>query len=163
SWQKPAVEAAKISLCVILSACAGFGQGQGGAAASKAPSASETPRSALITQYCSGCHNEKLKSGGMTLTALDLVHPERPPELSEKVIRNLNAGLMPPAGARRPDSAALKDLAGFLETQIDKAAATKQTPGRRPFQRLTRTEYARSIHDLLDIDEDVSGLLPPDS
>ena len=36
-------------------------------------------------------------------------------------------------------------------------------PGRRPFQHLTRTEYARSIHDLLGIDVDVTALLPPDS
>src|SRR5439155_629223 len=32
-----------------------------------------------------------------------------------------------------------------------------------PFQHLTRTEYARSIHDLLGIDVDVTALLPPDS
>jgi hypothetical protein len=83
--------------------------------------------------------------------------------LAEKVIRKLNAGLMPPVGSRRPESAQLKEFAGFLASQIDKAAANKQTPGRRPFQRLTRTEYARSIHDLLGIDVDVNGLLPPDS
>src|SRR5215475_11910669 len=31
---------------------------------------------ALVKQYCSGCHNDKTKSGGMTLTALDLARPE---------------------------------------------------------------------------------------
>src|SRR5215831_11468101 len=124
---------------------------------------SETQQAALISQYCSGCHNEKLKSGGMNLATLDLAHPERTPELAENVISKLNAGLMPPVGARRPEPAALKGLAEYLATQIDKAAVNKQTPGRRPFQRLTRTEYARSIHDLLDLDVDVNGLLPPDS
>ena len=32
---------------------------------------------ALVKQYCSGCHNEKTKSGGMSLTQLDLAHPEQ--------------------------------------------------------------------------------------
>lgn len=125
--------------------------------------ASDTQHTALISQYCSGCHNEKLKSGGMNLADLDVVHPEKTAELAEKVIRKLNAGLMPPAGMKRPDAPVLKELSGYLSTQIDKAAAGKPAPGRRSFQRLTRTEYARSIHDLLDIDVDVNGLLPPDS
>jgi mono/diheme cytochrome c family protein len=163
TWRNPFAEAARTAFYLILGSISGFAQGQAGSAATSKPQSSESPRSALISQYCSGCHNEKVKSGGMSLTALDLAHPERNAELAEKMIRKLNAGLMPPVGARRPDAAALKDLAGYLETQIDKAAANRLSPGRRPFQRLTRTEYARSIHDLLDIDEDVSGLLPPDS
>ena len=36
-----------------------------------------------------------------------------------------------------------------LETRIDAASALHPNPGRRTFQRLTRAEYARSIHDLL--------------
>src|SRR5438552_2892687 len=111
-----------------------------------------SPHAAVVGEYCSGCHNDKLKSGGMTLTQLDLVRPERTAELAERVIRKLNTGLMPPAGARRPDGDALKQFAAYLASQIDKASAGRVNPGRRPFQHLTRTEYARSIHDLLGID-----------
>src|SRR5438309_1054942 len=56
---------------------------------------------ALVKQYCSGCHNEKLKSGGMSLTQLDLGHPEATPELAEKVIKKTRVGLMPPTGMAR--------------------------------------------------------------
>ena len=41
----------------------------------------------LLSQYCAGCHNDKLKSGGMTLTKLDLQHANQSAELGEKVIR----------------------------------------------------------------------------
>src|SRR5262245_26137322 len=58
---------------------------------------------AFIADYCSGCHNDKLKSGGMTLTALDLTRIPATPELAEKMIRKLRTGLMPPAGAKRPE------------------------------------------------------------
>lgn len=97
-WREPFAVAAKTALYVILGSVIGFSQGQPGNVATSKPQASESPRSALLAQYCSGCHNEKLKSGGMSLAGLDLVHPERNAELAERVIRKLNAGLMPPAG-----------------------------------------------------------------
>ena len=53
--------------------------------------------------------------------------------------------MMPPAGARRPDAATLAALATALETRIDRAAALNPNPGRRPFQRLNRAEYARAV------------------
>jgi hypothetical protein len=99
----------------------------------------------------------------MTLTALDLAKIEATPELAEKMIRKLRTGLMPPAGAKRPDAHALVAMATTLEAAMDRAAAANPNPGSRPFQRLSRPEYARSVHDLLDTDVDVSALLPPDT
>ncbi|HEX7138992.1 MAG TPA: DUF1592 domain-containing protein, partial [Vicinamibacterales bacterium] len=75
----------------------------------------------------------------------------------------LRASMMPPAGARRPDEAALQDLRRALETRLDKWAAANPNPGWRPFQRLTRAEYAQSVKDLLDVDVDVAAYLPPDT
>jgi hypothetical protein len=118
---------------------------------------------ALVKQYCSGCHNDRVKSGGMSIAELDLAHPEKTPELAEKVIRKLTVGLMPPAGNPRPAADVMKAFRTSLEVTMDRTAALHPNPGSRPFQRLTRTEYGRSVHDLLGIDEDVTALLPPDS
>ncbi len=117
----------------------------------------------MVKQYCSGCHNDDAKKGGMTLTSLDLAHPDRNPELAEKVIRKLRTGLMPPVNMKRPDRDVVLNFVSTLETEMDRAAALHPNPGTRPFQRLTRDEYARSIHDLLGIDVDVAEFLPPDS
>ena len=46
---------------------------------------------------------------------------------------------------------------------MDAAAAPLPNPGWRPFQRLNRAEYARAIKDLLDVDVDVTALLPADT
>src|SRR5437773_691726 len=54
-------------------------------------------QTALTTKYCAGCHNDKAKAGGMTLTAIDLAHPEKTPELAEAIIRKTRVGLMPKA------------------------------------------------------------------
>lgn len=119
--------------------------------------------SAIITQYCVGCHNERLRSGAVSLSSFDVARLDRSPELAEKVIRKLRAGLMPPAGSRRPEPSVLKALTATLESQMDTFAGATPVPGRRPFQRLTRTEYARTIRDMFGIDVDLEALLPPDS
>jgi hypothetical protein len=120
-------------------------------------------QSALATEFCSGCHNDKTKSGGMTLTALDFAHVDRNAQLAEKMIRKLRAGMMPPAGAKRPPADTIKAFAASLESAIDKAAASTPNPGRRSFQRLSQAEYTRSIREIFGIDVDVKALLPPDS
>ncbi len=127
-----------------------------------APAAAD-PQTALVRQYCAGCHSERGKSGGLSLASFEAGTAAQHAEVAEKMIRKLRAGMMPPPGARRPDAAELLALAGALETRIDRAAAAAPNPGRRPFQRLNRVEYTRAVHDLLALDVDVSGLLPPDS
>ncbi|HEV2686984.1 MAG TPA: DUF1587 domain-containing protein, partial [Bryobacteraceae bacterium] len=119
-------------------------------------------QTAFIGQNCAGCHNDRLKSGGMTLTKLDLAHPDQTAELAEKVVRKLHAGLMPPPGLPRPDAAALQSFIASLENEIDQAAAAHPNPGRPALHRLNRTEYANSIRDLLAVDIDVASLLPAD-
>ena len=68
----------------------------------------------------------------------DIARATEHPDTAEKMIRKLRAGMMPPAGARRPDDASLQDLRGALETRMDRWAAANPNPGWRPFQRLTR-------------------------
>ena len=117
---------------------------------------------ALVNQYCAGCHNDKLKSGGFSWAKLDPAHPEQNAEQAEKVIRKVRAGLMPPSGLPRPDAAAMKAFAASLENSIDQAAAAHPNPGRPALHRLNRTEYANSIRDLVSVDADVTALLPVD-
>src|SRR6267378_3001355 len=120
-------------------------------------------QTALVKQYCSGCHSEKGKAGGLTLASFDAARVDQSADVGEKMIRKLRAGMMPPPGARRPEGNTLKEFAGALETRIDAAAALKPNPGRRTFQRLNRAEYTRSIKDLLDVDVDINAFLPPDT
>jgi hypothetical protein len=118
----------------------------------------------FLAQYCTTCHNDTAKTGGMTLTSLDLIHPERTGDLAEKVIRKLRTGLMPPATAtKRPDPENAKLFRKTLEAQLDKAASLHPNPGTRSFQRLTRDEYARSVRQLLGIGVDVEKFLPADT
>jgi cytochrome c551/c552 len=135
----------------------------GMAGAQTAGAVSSAQPQAVFSRYCAGCHNDKLKSGGMTLTKLDAVHPGQTPELAEKVIRKLSLGMMPPPGAPRPDTATLKSVADALAEAVDRTAAAHPDPGRPPLHRLNRTEYTNAIRDLLSINVDATSLLPADA
>jgi mono/diheme cytochrome c family protein len=129
------------------------------------PSSAPTPDAATqaVKQYCAGCHSERAKAGGLSLADFDVARASDHAEVAEKMIRKLRAGLMPPAGARRPDEATLDGVRHLLEARMDQWAAANPNPGWRPFQRLTRAEYAQAVKDLLAVDVDVTPYIPPDT
>ena len=131
---------------------------RGGAAAPGGGNATE-----VVKQYCIGCHSDRGKAGGLSLADFDVDRATDHPDVTERMIRKLRAGMMPPAGARRPDESTLLALRRTLEMRMDRWAAANPNPGWRPFQRLTRAEYAQAVKDLLDVDVDVTAYLPPDT
>jgi mono/diheme cytochrome c family protein len=126
---------------------------------------SPADQTALVKQYCVGCHNDKARAraADLSLATFDAAKAAEHGAIAEKMIRKLRAGMMPPPGARRPPAAQLEALASALETRLDQAAALNPNPGWRPFQRLNRAEYARAVKDLLAVDVDVTALLPADT
>jgi cytochrome c5 len=129
--------------------------------AAGAISSSSAARS-ILDKYCVTCHNQRLKTAGLTLDTMDLGRVPESGELWEKVLRKLRVGAMPPLGAPRPDAATYETLVSWLETTIDRAAAVKPNPGRALLHRLNRAEYANAIRDLLALDVDATSLLPAD-
>jgi mono/diheme cytochrome c family protein len=121
-----------------------------------------SPQRALVDQYCLGCHSDRLKSGGLALSALNLDAVDQSAEIAEKVIRKLRGGLMPPAGARRPDSRAAAEFVTWLENKID-TGVTEIKPGRVALRRLNRREYGYAIRDLLGLNIDATAWLPDDN
>ncbi len=120
-------------------------------------------RAALIERYCVGCHNDRLRTAGLALDRADLAAVGADPELWEKVLRKLRAGMMPPAGRPRPKPAARDGLVAWLQSELDRAALRNPHPGRVDgLRRLSRTEYRNAIRDLLALDVDVAELLPAD-
>ena len=123
---------------------------------------SSAEQRAVLDKYCVTCHNQRLRTAGLTLDTLNLDRVSDNAETWEKVLRKLHGGMMPPQGMPRPDEAAVNQFNAWLETSLDRAAATHPEPGRSTLHRLNRTEYGNAIHDLLDLDIDASSFLPAD-
>jgi mono/diheme cytochrome c family protein len=129
------------------------------APAATANSSQKSPERAFLDTYCVGCHNARLKSGDLQLDSFDVDRVLEHAETGEKIILRLRAGMMPPAGARRPDAKALSTFITSLESTLDSAEPKPPSPG---LHRLNRTEYANVIRDLLGLEVDTTTLLPPD-
>ena len=152
---------------LVLALVAGFAVAVANA---QAPGASEAVEPSgieaaqeIVDSTCRRCHNDRMRTGNLSLAAFEVAKAVEQAEVAERMVRKLRAGLMPPAGVRRPDESALIGLAGALETRLDAAAVANPNPGRRGFQRLNRAEYARSIRDLLGVDIDAGDYLPLDT
>jgi mono/diheme cytochrome c family protein len=116
---------------------------------------------ALLKQYCLTCHNERTKSGGLVLDA-DVAKVAADRERWEKVVRKVKTGMMPPSGMPRPARQRLDAFVAALEARLDANADVKASLDTPALHRLNRNEYANAIRDLLDLEVDVSGLLPAD-
>ncbi len=117
----------------------------------------------VIQQYCVRCHNDRVLRGNMSLEQFDLATAEDNAELTEKMIRKVRAGMMPPPGARRPAGDTLRVLAEELELRMDEFATRNPNPGGRTFQRLNRSEYESAVYDFLGLEVDAGDYLPLDT
>ena len=157
----------KRGLSVLLVACfglVGVGLRAGGPEQEpRATSSASSEHRALLNRYCVTCHNERLRTAGLALDTMELASVDTGAAVWEKVIRKLRAGSMPPPGRPRPDGAGSTAFVSYLETELDRAATDRPEPGRtETFHRLNRAEYQNAVRDLLDVDVDVSTLLPAD-
>src|SRR5690606_12307406 len=115
---------------------------------------------ATLNRYCSDCHSYAEQTAGLYLEGRSLAVVGADSEVWERVVRKLRAGMMPPLDHPRPADDSLTALAGWLEAELDRnAIRVLPPPG---LHRLNRVEYANAVRDLLDVEVDVSGMLPPD-
>lgn len=123
----------------------------------------EVDAGAMIEQYCTKCHNFDDYAGGIDLEGMDAHTLAEMPEVGEKLIKRLGAGMMPPVGEDRPSQEKTKELADTLAAAIDAKAA--EAPLHLPapgLHRLNRTEYSNAIRDLLGLNIDATKFLPSD-
>ena len=124
------------------------------------------------------CHNDELVNGdgaassalvsqlrtaGLALDTMDLANVAADTAEWERVVRKLQAGVMPPSGRPRPDESAQDIFVGWLETELGRLATLNPDPGHTAaLHRLNRTEYRNAIRDLLALDIDIVDFLPAD-
>ena len=154
-----------LRLCVVgmLFLVANTGAAQQPQTVPSAAAPAPTPARALVTTYCVSCHNPKLKTANFVIDPQSADRVGDSPDIWEKVVLKLRSRAMPPPRARRPDNATYDTVAGWLETELDRAASANPNPGRpADLHRLNRAEYANAVRDLLGVEVDGTLILPPD-
>ena len=117
---------------------------------------------ATIKQYCSGCHNDDTKTGGVSFDGITAASIAKDPELFEKAVRKLRGRVMPPPGAKQPAGKAVDSLVAWLEDSLDKVPNQLLVTDSQVLHRLNRKEYENAVRDLLAVDVNGAELLPQD-
>jgi mono/diheme cytochrome c family protein len=126
------------------------------------PVGSAAPQ-AVLAKYCITCHNQRLRTAGLTLDTVDVTRPSENAEVWERVIARLRARSMPPAGLPRPDVTTYHSMVDWLETEVDRAWLARPNPGRiGAVHRLNRMEYKNAVRAIFSLDVDVESELPGD-
>ena len=117
----------------------------------------------LLTGTCATCHNDKLASGGLSVSAFlapATLGPKR--EGWELIARKVRSGEMPPKGIPVPAGQG-EALVKYLETEFSRLdKGTKPEPGRVTARRLNRSEYSNTIRDLLGVPFQADEEFPAD-
>ena len=116
----------------------------------------------MLMQYCTACHNDKLKTAGMSVVPLDANNLQANQATWEKILRRVSLGEMPLRGAPRPPKEKLQDFTNWLAASLDAQAAANPNPGHATVRRMNRTEYANAVRDLLALDVDFTKDMPAD-
>ena len=114
-----------------------------------------------MNTYCVGCHNARLKTGGLVLEGLSTQQVAADAAVGEKVLKKLRGRLMPPPGLPQPSQKDIDAFTAYMENALDTQARGPKA-GYVPIQRLNRTEYAASVKALIGVDVDEKEILPQD-
>jgi Protein of unknown function (DUF1592)/Protein of unknown function (DUF1588)/Protein of unknown function (DUF1587)/Protein of unknown function (DUF1585)/Protein of unknown function (DUF1595) len=117
----------------------------------------------VLIDYCYRCHADGIKKGGVNFDegGSDEALVKRR-ELWWAVLKNVRAGLMPPAGKPRPEAKEVELLVDWIKYDVFAIEPNDPDPGRVTIRRLNRVEYRNTIHDLMGFDFKAEEEFPPD-
>ena len=87
-------------------------------------------RKKMLMQYCTACHNDRLKTAGMTVVPLNADNLPAHLATWEKILRRLSVGEMPPRGMPRPPKEQIASFTDWLGTSLDKLGEANPDPGK---------------------------------
>lgn len=130
------------------------------ARAAQTPESLEKIARPFFQEHCNKCHGEKKQKGDLRVDNLGIDFDS--PKIMghwEEIMNRINSGDMPPDDVdKRPKADDIARVSEFIAGQLLEAdSARNSSAGERvAFRRLSREEYANSVHDLLGVNFDVT-------
>jgi hypothetical protein len=116
----------------------------------------------VLEDYCYNCHGDGEAKGKISFDTLSDTDIAAQTDLWFRVLKNLRANIMPPAGKERPSEAERRQIESWIKYSAFGIDPDNPDPGRVTLRRLNRVEYGRTIHALLGVDFPSEAELPPD-
>jgi mono/diheme cytochrome c family protein len=119
--------------------------------------------SAFLQKHCTSCHGEKAKKANLSLLDRDEASLKTDRKVWLNVLRQVQAGDMPPTGRPRPTPDEIEAFSRAVEVAFDRIDRdSPPDPGRVTVRRLNRAEYNNTIRDLVGVDFQPAEDFPSD-
>lgn len=117
----------------------------------------------FLTKYCAACHNADKQTSGVRVDQLDAKMEDRHLKLWGHLLKLTKTEEMPPADAKpQPTADERKRLAEWVEPAL-KAAKLRPAAKNGSMRRLTTAQYRNTLRELLQLEDNVAEILPPDA
>lgn len=116
----------------------------------------------FLKAYCQRCHHADKQTAGVRVDHLDAKLEDRTLKLWDHVLRLTRDGAMPPEDATQPKSEERKCALAWMEKNLQ-VARLRPTPKNGSVRRLTVAQYKNTLRELLQLEDNVAEILPPDA
>jgi hypothetical protein len=116
----------------------------------------------FLARYCVRCHKAEKQESGVRLDRLTAALEEPTLKLWEHVGKQIAGGAMPPEDATQPTADERRRAAAWVGQALA-AARTRPTPKNGLTRRLTVAQYRNTLRELLQLDDELADVLPPDA
>ena len=115
----------------------------------------------LLKTYCFKCHEENKPKAGIRVDFLDGAVADKDVRHWEVIRKQLREEEMPPEDERQPGKATRAAMVRWIDGALA-MARSRVRPKNGGARRLTVAQYGNTLRDLLGIEENLTGVLPPD-
>ena len=115
----------------------------------------------LMQEFCIRCHNAESMKSGVRLDSLTAEFPDNQLFLWKDVLTQISDETMPPEDEKQPTAVQRAVLVRSIRDAMH-AARVRNNQKNGSVRRLTVSQYRNTLSSLLDIDEDLTDILPPD-
>ncbi len=116
----------------------------------------------VLKKNCFQCHNTETAMAGIRLDQLDGGIEDRHIRVWEGVLHRVGEGTMPPKGMPQPTSAERQQMVEWITRALD-VARLRPAPKNGIARRLTVSQYRNTLRELLQLEDNMTDILPPDA
>lgn len=113
----------------------------------------------FFDQHCIRCHGPDKQEGGLRIDQLtaDLDDLDSVDHY-QNILDEITVSSMPPKDEPQPTGTALTEVLEALTSHVEAAKKKHESGGGKPVRRLTKTEYANTVYDLIGVHIDTDSL-----